>query len=65
MIKEELESEAAYILEQEGWLAGLFAHELGSSRLQRFAERYNAWQKRVNEFREKYPNEWPIPPDNS
>lgn len=64
-MKEKLEAEAALILEQEGWLAGLFAHELGNNRLRRFAERYTEWQNKVNEFREKFPTEWPEPPDNS
>jgi hypothetical protein len=65
MTKEELIMEAALILEQEGWLADRFAYELKNSRLRRFAERYINWQKKVNDFRNNFPNEWPIPPDNS
>jgi hypothetical protein len=65
--KQELLEMAALILEQEGWLAGRFAHEINNGRLRRFSDRYQAWQAKLNQFREQAPdnNGWPVPEDNS
>jgi hypothetical protein len=65
MTKEELESEAALILEQEGWLLTRLARETNSARLRRLAERYESWLASVSAFRVLYPGRWPEPPDNS
>jgi len=63
--KQELAEEAAFILEQEGWMLGRFARDTMSSRLEHFSERYQAWQAKVKEYRAAHPDEWPEPPDNS
>jgi hypothetical protein len=63
--KEELLADAAFILEQEGWLVKRHAHENPHTRMARFSERYAAWQEEVNAFRKEHPGEWPEPPDNS
>jgi len=63
--KQELLDQAAFILEQEGWLVGRAARDTGSSRLRQFHERYAEWQAKVKLFREQHPGEWAIPPDNS
>lgn len=59
-------SEAALILEQEGWLIERLIHEQSTgSRFKRFAERYRQWQENVDGFRALYPDAWPPPPDSS
>lgn len=63
--KQKLIEEAAFILEQEGWVAEMLAREIGNSRLRRFGERYRQWQNKVKEFRKENPTEWEEPPDNS
>jgi uncharacterized protein YodC (DUF2158 family) len=63
--KQSLLEEAAFILEQEGWLVGRAAHDTSSGRLTRFATRYTAWQAKVKSYRESHPGEWQEPPDNS
>ena len=63
--KEELQAEAAFILEQEGWQLSRWARDTGSARLRRFAERYEAWQAKVKALRKSGAQEWPEPPDNS
>lgn len=62
--KDELLAEAAFILEQEGWLIGRAAHEIGSRRLAAFEKRYQEWREKVKEFRKLNPD-WKEPPDNS
>lgn len=63
--KQELVDEAAFILEQEGWMLSRFARDTMSSRLSHFSDRYKAWQEKVKAYRAEHPNEWPEPPDNS
>lgn len=65
MNRNELEAEAAYILEQEGWIIGRLAHETQNSRARDFYDRYKQWKQKVNQFRTSNPNDWPEPPDNS
>jgi hypothetical protein len=65
LTKQELLEQAAYILEQEGWLIGRAARDTGSTRLKQFYERYAAWQAEVRALREAQPGEWAAPPDNS
>ena len=61
--KLDLQLEAALILEQEGWL--LSSAMPTSSRMRRFAYRYESWQRRVKEVRQTNPAAWPEPEDNS
>ena len=63
--KQEILDEAAFILEQEGWMLSRYANDTHSSRLGRFSERYKAWEAKVKAYRAEHPNEWPEPPDNS
>ena len=65
MSRQALEAEAALILEQEGWVLVRLSRESPSGRLRQFAERYQAWQDKVKEFRAAHPEQWPEPPDNS
>ncbi len=65
MTKEELLSQAALILEQEGWLIQRMARESASHRLDSFAERYRHWQQELDAFRALNPDAWLEPPDNS
>jgi hypothetical protein len=65
MTREELFKEAVIILEQEGWLAGFYAYQTGSRRLEEFAERYKDWQNKVDEARKQDLEIWDKPEDNS
>lgn len=59
--------EAAFILEQEGWLLGRIQHDGGgtSRRVGQFADRYSEWSAKVKIWRAQHPGVWPEPPDNS
>lgn len=64
--RQALLEEAAFILEQEGWLLGRLKHEGRSgSRVNQFADRQQAWLDRVRAYRAQNPGVWPEPPDNS
>jgi hypothetical protein len=63
--QEKLLAEAAFILEQEGWILRRSARESRSSRMGQFADRYEAWQAKLDAFRAHNPGQWPVPTDNS
>jgi hypothetical protein len=65
LVAAELRAEAAFILEQEGWLVGRYARDIHSMRLTIFFERFSSWLEKVKAFRVANPNAWPEPPDNS